>query len=212
MIIGGRSKNNPKCYTTHEVLKFGKGRLLGASCGHPRSGYDIYIGFSMGMEFKYNSYPWVADDSPVIEFQFLISDMSVPKSPKDFKKMIKWVCNQLHAGKKIHVGCFGGHGRTGLFIAAVRAEFDGDKDAGNWVRKNHCIQAIESQSQINFLFKHFGIKKIKSSKTNYRGWIEKGNKVDKLGSGIHAQNVIPFKLKGPQTLKHVSGKGGSIWG
>ena len=223
--VGGGGKIKPRCHTTHKMLKFGKGRLLGASCGSPHKGYDIYIGFDWGMEFQHEVYPWETKKDPVIEFQFRIPDMGVPKSPKEFKKMITWVCSQLHKGKRIHVGCIGGHGRTGLFLAAVRAEFNDDKDAGNWVREHHCKRAIESQTQINFLYKHFGIKKIKPSKTSYKGWVDKtgarhhilkSNKFDKyLGNGVGnpEKNVIPFtggKAYKQKTMKHMKGQG-SIW-
>lgn len=198
------------CYETHPTLKFGKGTLVGASCISPRDGYDIYIGFDYSMRFDHSAYPWESSSDPVIEFKYRISDMSVPKSPKDFKKMITWVCSQLKKGKKIHVGCIGGHGRTGLFIAAVRAEFYGDLNAGNWVRKNHCKKAIETKAQINFLFKHYGIKKIKYSKASYKGWVDKSNKHSK-GKG---NSVVPFK-KGtqyPEKITYIYDGKGSIWG
>lgn len=204
--LGSRGK--PRCYTTHKELKFGKtGVLVGASCGTPRDGFDIYIGLDWGMEFHHHSYPWETNTDPVIEFQFRITDMSVPKSPKEFKKMITWVCSQLHDGKRIHVGCVGGHGRTGLFIAAVRAEYNGDKNSGQWVRENHCVNAIESKTQINFLFKHYGIKKIKPSKIVYTGWVE-----TKSGGSGSVSNVIPFPGKNIMNeITHLKGKG-SIWG
>lgn len=211
--VGGKGKNStPRCYTKHKPLKFGKGILVGASCGSPREGYDIYIGFDWGMEFNHDVYPWETDNDPVIEFQFRVSDMCAPKSPKKFKAMITWVCSQLHNGKKIHVGCIGGHGRTGLFIAAVRAEFDGDKDAGNWVRKHHCKKAIESKSQINFLFKHYGIKKIKASKTEYKGWVEKGKskKFAKYTGGNGNVSYLPRNM--PDTKITYLSRKGSIWG
>lgn len=214
----GYYKKTPsvRCHVSHKELEFGKGILLGASCGSPRPGYDIYIGFDYGMTFEHQGFPWEVSEDTVIEFQYHITDMEAPKSPKQFKKMITWVCSQLHEGKRIHAGCIGGHGRTGLFLAAVRAEFDGDLDAGNWVRKNHCQKAIESKSQIKFLFKHYGIKKIKPSKKEYKGWVE-GSLSSKVSASYNSngttvgQKVVPIRGTKPEKMKYVMGKG-SIWG
>ena len=211
------SGGKARCYTKHTSLKFGKGILVGASCSCPRDGFDIYIGLDSYMRLKHQTFPWDSEEDSVIEFQVSIVDMGVPKSSKEFKKMIHWVCSQLHKGKRIHVGCIGGHGRTGMFIAAVRAEYIGDLDAGNWVRKHHCTRAIESQAQINFLHKHFGITKIKPLKTHYKGWVEKTGRTNKYkspaSSRVHSKNkIIPFTgTFHPPKLKHLAGKG-SIWG
>ena len=211
--LGSRGK--PRCYATHKDLPFGKkgGVLVGASCSCPREGYDVYIGFDWNMKFNHQKFPWEKEHDKVLELQFSITDMSAPKSSAKFKKMVTWVCAQLGKGARIHVGCIGGHGRTGLFIAAVRAEYNGDKNAGQWTRANHCVNAIESQSQINFLSKHYGIKKIKPSKKDYKGWVDKSSKFQKYvggnkTTGYTGQKVIPFKtLDDPIKMQHLSGKG-----
>lgn len=213
------SWGKPRCYTTHKDLSFGKkgGVLVGASCSAPRDGYDIYIGFDGGMKFNHQQFPWEKSKDSVIEFQFRITDMSAPKSPAKFKKMVTWVCAQLGKGKKIHVGCIGGHGRTGMFMAAVRAEYNGDKNAGAWARQKHCVNAIESQAQINFLFKHYKIKKLAPSKKNYKGWVEKSSHFTNhrgttTGRHYTSNNVIPFKgMQVGVKMKYLSEKG-SIWG
>ena len=132
--------------------------------------------------------------------------------------MVTWVCNQLGKGKRVHVGCIGGHGRTGLFIAAVRAEYNGDKNATTWTRQNHCVNAVETQTQIDFLFKHYKVKKLAPSKKNYKGWVEKQSTYSSTRKQRHnrpvakGKNVLAFnRLQDSVPMKHLSGKG-SIWG
>ena len=166
------SKGKPykKCCHSHPVLKLGMGEIVGASCGQPREGYDIYIGFCYTMKFKHQPYPWEDTYDPIIEFQYNITDGCAPKSPKEFKKLVNWVSDQLDDGKKIHVGCIGGHGRTGTFLAALVSLYeDLTDDPIKWVRENHCKKAVESESQMKFLKKHFGCKMHKPSKPSYSG-------------------------------------------
>lgn len=54
----------------------------------------------------------------------------------------------LQAGKKVEVGCMGGHGRTGTFVALLRV-LHGDRwdTAIDLVRDEYCDQAIETRPQ-----------------------------------------------------------------
>ena len=52
------------------------------------------------------------------------------------------------------VFCFGGHGRTGTMVAAmmiVSLNFT-VKEAVGWLRKNYCHKAVESKSQVEYLY------------------------------------------------------------
>lgn len=54
------------------------------------------------------------------------------------------------AGQRVEVGCMGGHGRTGTFLAAVVMLADPNmtaKGAVAWVRSNYCTKAVEDASQ-----------------------------------------------------------------
>jgi len=203
----------PKCYTKHSELSFGDGVLVGASCGSPREGFDVYIGLDWGMSFNHQRYPWNSNGADeVIEVQFRITDGCAPKAPAQFKKMITWICTQLKNGKRVHVGCIGGHGRKGLVIAAVRNVMDGDTNATAWTRKHHCKKAVETKSQVNFLHKHFGIKKVKGSKhglfDNKSGTVTgrmSGKRTSKANKP-KTNKVIPL-----HEIDCVHGKG-SIWG
>ncbi len=53
-------------------------------------------------------------------------------------------------GERVEVGCMGGHGRTGTFLAAVVMLADPNMTptgAVAWVRKHYCAKAVEDRSQ-----------------------------------------------------------------
>ena len=214
------TKTGQRCCHSHPVLKLGMGEVVGASCGSPRDGYDIYIGLCYTMKLQHQPYPWNMVTDPVIEFQYNITDGCAPKDVKEFKKMIDWVTDQLNEGKRIHVGCIGGHGRTGTFLAALVSNFKVALDTDDpiqWVRDNHCQKAVESESQVNFLHKHFGCKKHAGSK-EFSGTITgrlygKGpyhwDEYEKSGSGRYRK---PKATKPTNVKVNFMGGKGSIWG
>ena len=55
---------------------------------------------------------------------------------------------------RIVVGCIGSHGRTGTCLAALRIVHCGDSapNAVNWVRRHHCVNAVESKAQLTYLW------------------------------------------------------------
>ena len=152
-----------RCYETHPPLPLSDGLVVyGGSCGHPVVlDADIYIGFDLSMWKTNRRYPW----EPGEEVLFHIRDMTAPEDPVAFKKLIEWVSVQLAAQKKVHMGCIGGHGRTGTALAALVKEMMGEEDAITYVRENYCKKVVESEAQIKFLHKHFGIKKVVPTKT-----------------------------------------------
>lgn len=156
----------PRCHTTHKpmVVKDSQGVELvihGGSCTvTPPEGMDVLIAFDRGYVLVPHAMPWLDG-----EFVFFpITDMDVPKSLTQFKNLIKWTAEQLYAGKKVHAGCIGGHGRTGLFLSALVMYLSGEKDATTWVRANYCHKAVESSKQVEWLHKNFGIEKAKPTK------------------------------------------------
>ena len=152
------------CYETHKPLKLGKGELYGGSAQNYREGCDIYISFDSFKCSDKRAYPWNEGDF----ICFPVHDMSVPKGSDvdEYKKLVTWTCNQLQDGKKVHAGCMMGHGRTGMFLAAVIKEMTGEEDAITYVRKHYCKKVVESKEQVAFLGKHYGIKAVEGSKEN----------------------------------------------
>jgi len=166
----GESKHviGKSCYESHPALKIGNGTFVGASCIHPREGHDIYIGLDWGMKRQAVTYPWnPASGSQIVEVYFPISDGSVPKDVVEFQRMIEWLAGQLDLGRSLHVGCIGGHGRTGLLLAALFSRVHGGTNAGVWVREHYCKRAIETEAQVRFLKEKYGIAEIAPAKGDW---------------------------------------------
>lgn len=155
----------PKCYESHPALKIGEFVIYGGSCARPIvSDADIYVGFDLSIKDSPKAYPWEPGES----FLYYIQDMHAPADATSFKKFIGWLAEQLTAQKKIHLGCIGGHGRTGLVLAALVTYMTGELDSISYVRKHYCERAVESGTQVEFLNKHFGITKVMGFKESHR--------------------------------------------
>ena len=154
-----------RCYHTHPALPLKDGLVIyGGSCSDPAvKNADVYVGFDYSQGSNKMAYPW----NDGVWFNFPITDRRAPSDPEEFSKFIDWLILQLSANKKVHIGCIGGHGRTGTVMAALVARFLGEKDAITYVRKNYCQKAVESQSQIDFLAKHFGVLPAEPSKAHH---------------------------------------------
>jgi hypothetical protein len=187
-----------KCAHTHPLITIGdeKLQIQGGSCYSPQGFYDIEILLcSGGVPSK--MLPWW-------NIQFVlypIVDMSVPKDIEEFNQLLDWTIEQMRAKKKVHVGCIGGHGRTGTFLAALINRITGETDTITWLRKNYCTSAVESKEQIDWLHEHYGIKKVKATKSwgghssysSYSSNTWDKNKVSKLAFGNAASGIaIPL--------------------
>lgn len=152
---GPLSSTHTRCYTTHKPLKLPNTDVViyGGSCSTPTvNDADVYIGFDLSMSLSKRSYPWNKGH----EIYFRVQDMGVPSDAAEYKKLVQWTKKKLDAGQKVHAGCIGGHGRTGMFLAALVSLY-GEKDAIKYVRENYCKKAVEAQSQVDFLGTIFGV-------------------------------------------------------
>ncbi len=153
-----------KCYHNHPEYviktKTGDYPIRGGSCcaAYPIE-VGVFIGFDYGMAKGRRSLPWVEGH----DVYYPIEDRGVPKNVGEFKKLIEWTAEQLKASASVYCGCIGGHGRTGLFLAALTIVMTGEKDAITVVRSEYCKKAVESASQVDWLVNHFGVKKVASS-------------------------------------------------
>jgi hypothetical protein len=182
----------PRCYESHPALPIGNYFIYGGSCAYPAvKDADIYIGLDHNSRQTTGAYPW---NNKRVEVHFPITDMSAPKDAEEFKKMVEWTALQLIAGKKVHAGCIGGHGRTGTFFAALVTHMTGEKDSITYVRKNYCDHAVESESQVKFLMKHYGITKVA------------GYKEGKVYTGETSVTAGPWKGKDAVPFKSEAGK------
>lgn len=76
-------------------------------------------------------------------------DFGLPTLPwTEIDKAVLDAMARSERGEKVELGCIGGHGRTGTFLAlvAVRAGIQG-KAAVKWVKDNYCKEAVESKEQ-----------------------------------------------------------------
>lgn len=82
---------------------------------------------------------------------FPITDYQAPDA-----KQLRIHCNRLiqfaRNGCKVAVFCEGGHGRTGLVLAACIALLEPDVDPIDAIRARHCGHAVETQKQIEVVF------------------------------------------------------------
>lgn len=156
-------KRAPRCYESHPPLKIGEYKIFGGSCAYPVvKDADVYVGFDLSMNRGEMDYPW----TPGTSFLFYIPDMGVPHDREGFKSLVYWLKDQLVEGKKVHIGCIGGHGRTGMVLSALVKHMTGIEDSTSYVRKHYCHKAVESQAQIEFLYQVFGVKRISPTKEN----------------------------------------------
>jgi protein-tyrosine phosphatase len=131
--------------------------IYGSSCLMPNiNDADVYVSFdSMAKTFEWEQ-PW--ENSPKKHIRFFIKDGSVPENQKQFDACLDYVIKQLEEGKKVHAGCIGGHGRTGVFLAAIAQKtmgknLDHDKvSAIDYVRDNYCNNAVETFKQVLYLY------------------------------------------------------------
>ncbi len=190
---GSKGGSWERCYKSHPALKLPGTDLViyGGSCADPAVAADVYIGFDNSMRFTERNWPWKKG----AEVLFVVPDMGVPKKPDEYQKLVSWTRKQLEVGLKVHCGCIGGHGRTGMFLAALVSTF-GEKDAINYVRQHYCKKAVESASQVSFLSEHFSVKKAAGYKSHSSGTVSSG----KAGKRGGAQRIHPLRDRG------------SIWG
>lgn len=79
-------------------------------------------------------------------------DMGVPKNMDLLMSIAQWVLDESKKGVRFEVGCQGGHGRTGTFLALLLIlQGATPPDAVAYVRKEHCDRAVESASQLSWL-------------------------------------------------------------
>lgn len=194
-----QGKTYKRCYESHPPLDVGGRLIYGGSCITPVvNDATIYVGFDQSMRQSTLAYPWEFGNS----FLFRIQDGGVPPSVDQTHKLIEWLWNSMMAGNKTHIGCIGGHGRTGLILAALVTHATGEKDSIAYVRENYCKKAVETQEQVDWLHKHFGITKAPASKPNH------GNNKAYGYSSYATQATLPWEDK---TLAPVTSKL-SIWG
>jgi hypothetical protein len=150
-----------RCYHSHPALKIGKFEVFGGSCGNPiHDDADVYVGLDWSMKQHKQRFPW----EPGEAIHFEIKDGHAPSNAKEFFELIDYLEIQINDGKKVHAGCIGGHGRTGIVLSALVAQMTGLEDPINYVRTHYCKKVVESKEQVDFLVEQYGCKDVGPSK------------------------------------------------
>jgi protein-tyrosine phosphatase len=150
-----------RCFHSHPALALGEFKIYGGNASTPAvKDADIYVALDRGSYDK-PSYPWKKGPISIL---FRVTDMQEPDDKKEFRNMVVWLAEQVREGKKVHIGCIGGHGRTGTLLAALVAHMGVSDDPIAYVRTNYCKKAVESTRQIDFLVKEYGAKSAEPSK------------------------------------------------
>jgi hypothetical protein len=176
-----------KCAHSHPPLPLGGDKVIyGGSCYSPIvPDIDISVALDSGWKPAGNMFPWQGRT----EFLFTIQDMNVPSSLTQFQKLLAFLQKQIEKDKVVHVGCIGGHGRTGMVLSALVSQMMPEVESPTqYVRDNYCAKAVESAKQVDWLHEHFGIKKVKgakeylpAAKTKSRGNYAKASDYDRGG-------------------------------
>jgi hypothetical protein len=75
-----------------------------------------------------------------------IHDFNVPEHAEDVQEALLETFEAALNGKDVYVGCMGGWGRTGLFLALC-AKVAGVPDPVGFVRQNYTERAVETKTQ-----------------------------------------------------------------
>lgn len=145
------------CHEGHPTFRITPetAEVRGGSARSPAKGFDVYVDLdSQGTPDETQQAPWRVKDG-IVRVRYYIANYNTPKDPQSFRAFVDWLCTQVQGGKRVHVGCIGGHGRTGLVFAAMRRVLAKDRHAIAWTRANHCHKAVETPEQVGFLVKHF---------------------------------------------------------
>jgi len=98
-----------------------------------------------------------------------IHDFQVPKPSQkaEVDAALRQAFEQLLFGKRVWVGCMGGWGRTGLFLALM-AKVAGVDNPVSYVREHYTPRAVETQEQMEYVYK-FDVGELRQW-LFWRGW------------------------------------------
>ena len=134
------------CWKSHPRLAMGGGVVVGGAARHPPPDADVYVQLETAP-----TPPLPHDGTPPRVANFKIPNYGVPPMGPTIN-LAEVLGRYLSEGFTIHVGCVGGHGRTGLLIACLRHLVEpGRGDQVEWVRENYCRRAVEGRRQEDFV-------------------------------------------------------------
>jgi len=205
--------------------------------------YGLYFSteggrYGMGWSAKVQTTP----DFPVQELGFVTAyprlfydwlDMGAPRSSVVLK-LVAWAAAKIREGKKLDLGCFGGHGRTGTFLALLFIEIENitADEAMKAVWTRHCEQAIETYIQRKFIYEFngerapspppstymsnvttpSGVKKEGGNKFKYLSHKEKKRlKASRRRTRVELKECVTAALAAGVTTRKVLEEDGKLW-
>jgi hypothetical protein len=90
-----------------------------------------------------------------VSFHLPIIDFSVPKDDELVRQALIAAYRAALSGKSVYIGCMGGYGRTGLFLALL-AKVAGYSSPVSYVRANYVSRAVETDAQLKYVT-HFNV-------------------------------------------------------
>lgn len=137
----------PPCRHYLEKVRFPDGTVVYASSSHHRSEDEPIPQLGIYLDGI-----WKPD---TIAFSVGCPDRGVPiPEPWQVLHIVREGLRVAREGGMVEVGCIGGHGRTGMMLAIMGLVIAHEMERRlrperiiNWVRKNYCDQAIESELQ-----------------------------------------------------------------
>lgn len=164
------------CYESHPeiTLSFSNGKtgiLNGGNCATPHTDADVFISLDKHAAVYDFEQPWNTNPQNKQHVRFLIEDFCVPDSLDETNKLAQYALEKLAEGKKLYVGCLGGHGRTGTILSVIVQKYAeqnpttpegkniiNSDNAIDYVREKYCHHAVETLSQHLFLNHFYNIK------------------------------------------------------
>ena len=122
--------------------------------GGPFDNFRPGVNADFGVCVRAEQAPTTADAHlPIRDFQ-----VPAPGQKGEVDATLKKAFEQLLFGKRVWVGCMGGWGRTGLFLALM-AKVAGVEDPVGYVRANYTTKAVETLEQLNYV-KAFDVREL----------------------------------------------------
>lgn len=110
-----------------------------------KTGFDVISPLVQSAGTEFNGYYGLL-------LWFPIPDMTAPE-PKRLRIHAQRLITYAKAGNHVVTFCHGSHGRTGTVLATCIGLLEPDVDPIDTVRARHCEHAVETQSQVEAIFK-----------------------------------------------------------
>lgn len=163
-----------KCSHVRQRIKMGKYEITASGSMDvgmhvPRPYPDLGVYLAQSWEYKL-----IDGDSDIMNYG--VKDFSIGKpeflypfllvdwpdggtiSTQLLDQLVVFIIDKMQHGKKVDIGCMGGHGRTGTLLACVLGSIEdmGVSGSVNKLRRIYCSQAVETVAQVKLVQTYLG--------------------------------------------------------